>query len=324
MRALLCGGGSSCGGYQELAELLKPCGQFGVGVSGGVEIVGHLLQELLPRQGTGGFAADFYNAFNEVDRSHVMTALFEDPNLRQIWRIVNWAYSESSPLWVFGKDGKLKATLQSQNGVRQGDPLAPALFAIAVRSMYLRALLAGQGEVKAFAILDDVTLVGPPQAVMRSVRELRVAAEEVGLVLQPAKCQFTWFHPEELNAQLTAAITDMGVPIVRDATIIVGSPVGRDREKIVHLLRAVVNDHHRFFTAIQHPQLDNDIADRLLLLSGIPRMNFLLRTVEPSLVQQAAKEFDEKVWAAALSKLAIPGLPRLSANQRQQPLVDRV
>jgi hypothetical protein len=284
-----------------------------------VEIVGHLLQELLTRPGNCGFAADFRNAFNEVNRSHVLSELFADPELSVLWRMVHWAYSDDSPLWVFGKDGKLKVTLLSSNGVRQGDPLAPALFAIAVRSVYLKALRAGQGQVKAFAILDDITLIGPPPAVLDSVRELRAAAEEIGLFLQPAKSQFIWFQDEQMEADVTSLMADLGVPVITDATIIVGTPVGIDRHKIVHLLQETVQEHHRFFAAIKHPDLANDIADRLLLLSGIPRLNFLLRTVEPSLVRQAAIDFDQQVWSTALSKLNIPDISETAASQVQQP-----
>ena len=304
---------------EELAAILQPCSQFGVGVPGGVEIVGHLLQELLLRPGNCGFAADFRNAFNEVDRAHLLSEVFADSSFKQMWRMVHWAYSDTSPLWILGKDGKLKATLHSENGVRQGDPLAPALFAIAVRSIYTRALCAGNGQVKAFSILDDITFVGPPPAVLVCVQELRSAAQEIGLFLQPGKCQFMWFHPDALDGQVSSAISDLRVPTISDATVVVGTPVGRDRDKIVRLLHDIVNDHHRFFHAIQHRDLANDIADRLLLLSGIPRMNFLLRTVEPSLIRQAAIAFDQQVWTAAVSKLDIPNLSGAAASQLQQP-----
>jgi hypothetical protein len=124
-----------------LTELLQPI-QFGVGVRGGSEAAVLLLQALLvdPSTPRAGMACDFRNAFNEVDRAVVLERLFEQPRLRSMWRVAHWAYSSPSPLWVYDRRGVPVHRLESANGVRQGDLLAAALFALAVQPIYASAL----------------------------------------------------------------------------------------------------------------------------------------------------------------------------------------
>ena len=43
----------------------------------------------------------------------------------------------------------------------------------------------------------------------------------------------------------------------------------------------------------------------LLRMSGVPRLQYLLRTVHPSLIDDTAGAFDSKVMAAAWAKLGI-------------------
>ena len=48
-----------------------------------------------------------------------------------MFRATKWAYNESSPLYVV--QGKDVTILQSSQGARQGDPLGPYLFSLALR-----------------------------------------------------------------------------------------------------------------------------------------------------------------------------------------------
>jgi hypothetical protein len=63
-----------------LADILQPI-QFGVGIPGGTEIAASLLQSLLTDTGahSAGLACDFRNAFNEVDRAHILKSLSGAP-----------------------------------------------------------------------------------------------------------------------------------------------------------------------------------------------------------------------------------------------------
>lgn len=52
-----------------------------------------------------------------------------------IWRMFHWAYSTPSHLLVYDRN-RLHTTLQSREGVRQGDPFAAFGFALGVQQLY--------------------------------------------------------------------------------------------------------------------------------------------------------------------------------------------
>jgi hypothetical protein len=155
-----------------IARILQPI-QFGVCVKGGVEISAHLLQSLLKDTITkrAGVCCDFRNAFNERNRAQILSCLFNESSLTELWRTAHWCYADSSPLWVKGANGDIIAKLESSNGVRQGDPLGSLLFALSMKHLYSGAMSAANSDlVTAVAVLDDITFVGEPSQTIYPVR----------------------------------------------------------------------------------------------------------------------------------------------------------
>src|SRR4051794_35883940 len=56
------------------------------------------------------------NAFNSIDRSKVLAALYAKPQLAPLWPIVNFAYSEPSLLLTRDANGFLSKSLLSSQG----------------------------------------------------------------------------------------------------------------------------------------------------------------------------------------------------------------
>ena len=79
---------------------------------------------------------DLKNAFNERKREQILAELFKREQLRPIWRLAGWAYGSSSDLLVMDR-GTHRETIQSAQGVKQGDCLGSFLFALSMQRYFL-------------------------------------------------------------------------------------------------------------------------------------------------------------------------------------------
>ena len=74
-------------------------------------------------------SVDVANAFNSVDRAAVLRVVYSSPELAQCWGMVEFGYGSPSLLLMRCDDtvSDSEAFVESQTGVRQGDPLAGLL-----------------------------------------------------------------------------------------------------------------------------------------------------------------------------------------------------
>ena len=129
--------------------------QFGVGVSGGGEAILHTVNRLIEdRGGDVGLSmllVDFKNAFNMVYRA----VMLREVRLRvpAISRWVEFCYSNPARLY-YGEH-----TLWSHQGVQQGDPLGPLLFALVLHPLACKIRDSFTLSLQAW-YLDDGTIIG--------------------------------------------------------------------------------------------------------------------------------------------------------------------
>ena len=172
-------------------------------------------------------------------------------------------------------------TLVSAEGVQQGDPLGPLLFFLAIHKLITQL----RSEFHVF-YLDDGTLGGDIESVVRDLRLVESAASQLGLELNKAKSELISKDSTSLNEFLSAAPGFL-VTTPAQATLL-GSPIG---DSIDDCISTKVSALKVMESRIQHFQAH----DALLLFrysSGIPRLVYLLHTV-PCFLSPQLSVFDE-------------------------------
>src|SRR6267154_6505836 len=163
---------------EKLASVLSPL-QLGVGVSGGMEAAVHASRmyqdNCLPNDKILA-KIDFSNAFNSLRRDcFLRTAATAIP---EWYPFLFSAYANTSLLF-WGE-----ATIESEEGVQQGDPVGPLLFSLAT----LELLSSCACEFKV-GYLDDLTIGDDPDLVAQEILSLRERAALMGLNLNEKKCE---------------------------------------------------------------------------------------------------------------------------------------
>jgi len=160
-----------------LCEFLQPS-QLGVGTPRGCEAAVHATRSFIAQ--TQGekvlLKLDVKNAFNSIRRDTVLQAA--QTHLPEIYPFICDCYSSKTSL--FHGD----FCLDSATGVQQGDPLGPALFALAIH----RVTSEVKSDLNAW-YLDDGCIGGDPQTVPRNAAIIRNGLSSVGLEINNSKCE---------------------------------------------------------------------------------------------------------------------------------------
>ena len=302
-------------------QVLTPL-QVGVGVRGGCEAVvhsvSHILEDMnLPSTSKCTLLLDYSNTFNSISRA----IMFEEVRAR-IPTLAAWAeccYS-SQPLLHLGEH-----TIFSRCGVQQGDPLGPLLFSLTLHPIVERI----KREVPHLNInvwyLDNGTLCGNPNNLMRALEIVEEDSPARGLYLNRGKSLL--YVPADLDALDNPL--QLEIPICRTGFCLLGAPIGlpefRESKVLnrVEKIRAACDNLHH---------LEDSQFEATLLCSclAMPKFNFALRTCPPSTIQHAIIAFDNLMretladlvgrplsdwaWQKASLPLSFGGLNLCSAN----------
>ena len=148
---------------------LLPC-QFGVRSKGGVEpAIEWVEQQKSSANNSYLYCLDFSNAFNCVSRSVMARAI--QNYLPHYYRLAKWAYNCPSAL-LMSNDGAL-LQMESSEGLRQGDPLGPLFFSIAIRDR-LSAIMTLTGPGSLVGYLDDLLIASNNEQLLEQIRQLAV------------------------------------------------------------------------------------------------------------------------------------------------------
>ena len=288
------------------AQLLAPH-QHGVGVTSGAERIVHSMQHSLTDRTVrrAALKVDISNAFNSCDRALMLRKLYATPELSSLYRIADLAYSAPSTLLLQRCDGQ---SIQSSNGVRQGNPLACLLFCLYMRELY--AELAAEADVTLYGFVDDLHIVGTPAEVVKALTALQRLLPGVSLRCNTAKSCLAYFHDDSapLPASLLRTLAEQDIAIQHDWMEVMGAAVGRDAEAVkqgLDCLAARDSGSEAFFRRLQSPGLLVHSALLVLRQCAVPKLNFLLRCSPPECIAEQAAHFDHALVTDACDKLEL-------------------
>lgn len=305
-----------------------------------------------PSEAMIALIVDFYNAFNELNRAIAMAEMFTNIHLAPIWRMGHWAYATPSPLHVYSRGVRI-ATMMSANGVKQGCVFGSVIFSNAAQPIYHAAT--STTPLIPTALMDDFSVCGCHRDVHQAFLKLRILAARIGLVVVPRKCRAIWPSAQPPPPEVLRAWHDLGINVVLGFDEVNGVPTGdlslpstvipptsssqspttsadpslptssnaasASRPRVVdEWFECAMDAHDEFFDAINHPEMPAQVAILLLRQCGIPRMNYLCRTLAPSVARPFFARFDERVMGTVISKCHLPSpMPAQSQEQVVSP-----
>ena len=208
-------------------------------------------------------------------------------------------------------------------GFHQGDPLASLLFCLVLHPLILRI----QEEVPTLALnssfLDDMTLIGTLEELGNAVDILLADGPVRGLhlstaatVTPPSKPKTTLWSP--LSVQTHDDPLNRGIPVIREeGVVLLGAPLGSENF-VGEVIRTKI-DKIRQVTSLL-PDLQDPHTEFALLRSclALPKLLFLLRTVDTTPFQHLLAEFDS-LTREALTRILGSPIPPLAVGTSQAP-----
>ena len=152
--------------------------------------------------------------------------------------------------------------------------------------------------MRAIAIHDDFTLVGPPAEVFRAYERFVALLAEAGLTLTTRKCRLLIpRHGEAPSPAIVDFVARTGVTLHEHSSMeLLGGRVGTlDDDATKAWLHEQIMGHERLFTALGSRHIKKQIAMLLLRSCGLPLLNFLVRVLPGRLMTQSARSFDQRI-----------------------------
>ena len=260
---------------RERATNLLSTRQLGIGVTDGATADAHCARRFLSacREGEGILKLDFKNGFNSVERGEELTAVYD--HFPELAPYIYSSYGTATYLFHGSR------YILSSQGVQQGDPLGPLLFATATFN-------ATSTPECRFAVwyLDDGTLGGSSQEVLAGLDRVAEACSSIGLELNAMKCE-TVSSSAEFSAAITNRLPGCRVTLP-DSAELLGAPLGKEaaNASLANKVAALRSSRARLSPVDRH-----DALALFRVSLGNPRTTYILRA-GPAFDSPQLKEYD--------------------------------
>ena len=224
----------------------------------------------------------------------------------KLGRWVQYTYGSHSFLFS-GTDN----ILYSSTGVQQGDPLGPLLFSL-VLQVLLEGLREDMGQLTPIivAYLDDVTLAGPLQAIIKALQFIQKRGPPLGLNMSPTKsvvwAPFLSTPIHDISTDLCQVSYEKGVQLLGGSVAIHPSYIEATALKRVDKFKHSVN----MVLKIGDPQLCLQLLRQCV---GMPKLNYCWRVSPPNTLLSIAEDCDTTI-SSALNWIINGSYSRLPEN----------
>jgi len=262
--------------------------QFGYS-KGGVERAILALQAHIERNPEDTVTSlDIKNGYNSLDRKAMLTELFRHRSLHHLWRISHWCYSSPSSLLVTS-NGSIAATISSGRGTRQGCVLGGLLFCLTIQPAY-RQSITDIPDATATAIIDDFNFACQPRHTSTILDRLNSSLPSLGLELSPSKCNILWPTNTSPPASISLLASRYGYKLHTGVLPTLGSAIGLSSPLLQTFAARTLSKHQTILTTLAHAAMPAQHAFAILRLCLASTPNFLLRTLPPTIFDQALAE----------------------------------
>ncbi|KAK9691330.1 hypothetical protein RND81_09G190100 [Saponaria officinalis] len=249
---------------------------------------------------------DFQNAFNMVDRE----CMLREVSLRcpVLSRWVAFCYGSPARLY-YGEH-----CLLSCQGVQQGDPLGPLLFALVLHPLVCKIRDSFDLTLQAW-YLDDGTIVGDTLVVSKVLELIMKEGPRCGLVLNVDKSEVFW--PCEDPRSRVEGVFPPAISRPARGVKVLGAPVSSCSAFRCELVLKRAARTIELMDSLA--RLDDPQCELLLLrvCTGISKLYFALRTCTPSAFRAAQLCFDASL-RSSLERIVVASGPGFGDWQWRQ------
>ncbi|KAL0224354.1 hypothetical protein P9112_003744 [Eukaryota sp. TZLM1-RC] len=227
------------------------------------------------------FNLDFKNAFNSVSRSSILPLL--QKHFPEVESFFYSFYGKSSTLVYENFD------LLSSSGVKQGDPLGPFFFCLAIHPLMCE-LKEKFPEIDIVAYMDDISVIAPITILKQIATFIQQRYEDIGLSLNISKCLIIGHEPIDFF------INDVNVPFInydQSGFRFLGCYLG-NIDEVKSQLSTLLTQFGNELESIENLNIEKHLKFFFLKICYSGKFTHILRSTSPSISLEFCRIFNEQ------------------------------